>query len=84
MHHDDPDDEDWYDDDEPEEAEELPCPECGKRVVFLTDKCPACGYWLSADDRRRFHPAESKPAWIKLVVIVLIAIFLYSSFRWLF
>ena len=50
---DDDDDEDWYDDDdEPDDDEPAPCPECGEPVYAITDKCPACGYWLSEADRR--------------------------------
>jgi hypothetical protein len=68
--------EDWSDndDDEPEEGDTAPCPECGRPVEIVTDKCRACGYWLSAADRAAMWSGD-KPVWIKIVaVIVLVSI----------
>jgi hypothetical protein len=72
------DDEDWYDDEnEPDDGESAPCPECGQPIPEFIDKCPACGYWLSAADRRALRAGESKPSWIRITaVVVLIAILL--------
>ncbi len=70
------DDEDWYDDDdEPGEEAAADCPECGEPFYAVSDKCPACGYWLSDADRRAMWSGEDKPAWIRVTAsIVLIAI----------
>jgi ribosomal protein L37E len=66
--------EDWSDkdDDEPEEDDEAPCPECARPVDFQTDKCPACGYWLSATDRRSMWSGADKPVWIKIAAVVVL------------
>jgi ribosomal protein L37E len=66
--------EDWSDndDDEPEEGDEAPCPECGRQIDFQTDKCPACGYWLSAADRRAMWSGTDKPIWIKIAAVVVL------------
>jgi hypothetical protein len=71
----DDDDEDWTDaDDEPDESDPAPCPECGKPVDYMTDKCPACGYWILESDRQAMWPRTGKPKWIKVVAaIVLVA-----------
>jgi hypothetical protein len=75
-YHDDNADEDWYDDEnEPDDGEPVSCPECGGPVHEFLDKCPACGYWLSAADRRALRPGESKPSWIRTTaIVVLVAI----------
>jgi hypothetical protein len=68
--------EDWYEeDDEPDDDEPVPCPECGGPIHGVTDKCPACGYWLSEADRRAMWSGMDKPVWLKVTaVIVLITI----------
>ncbi len=79
MPHDDPDDdEDWYDadGDEADEPEFGQCPECGRPVHSVSDKCPACGYWLSDADRRAMWAGASRPAWQKITALVLLAVFL--------
>ena len=82
MPYDDPDDdfddEDWQDEDDEELVEEVAaqCPECGAPVYMVTRKCPACGYWVSQADRRRFWPGESQPAWVKATALILLLILL--------
>jgi hypothetical protein len=74
---DDDEPEDWSDrdDDESDEGDTAPCPECGRPVDIVTDKCPACGYWLSAADRSTMWSGTGKPLWIKVAtVVVLVAI----------
>jgi hypothetical protein len=78
------DDKDWYDGDEPDDGDPVPCPECGKPVSDYLDKCPACGYWLSADDRRQLRPHETKPAWVKATALVLLAMFLWGVVKLVF
>jgi hypothetical protein len=71
-------DEDWYDDadDESDDEGTAPCPECGEPVHGFTDKCPACGYWLSAADRRAMRESERKPGWLMVTAWVVLALFL--------
>ena len=51
-------DEDWYDDDEPDEGDTAPCPECGKPVDYVADRCPACGYWILEPTAVRCGPGR--------------------------
>jgi hypothetical protein len=76
------DDEDWYDEDDnedPDEAETGHCPECRGPVYELTDKCPACGYWLTQADRRLLWSSESKPKWVLLTATVILAILVLGA-----
>jgi hypothetical protein len=75
----DPDDEDWYDDeDESDEEETAHCPECGEPIHAITEKCPACGYWLSDADRRAMWAGMSKPLWLKVTAVIVLVAFLLS------
>jgi ribosomal protein S27AE len=68
------DDEDWYDDDDDETVEDdVACPECGGPIAEISDRCPACGYWLSAADRRTLGHGEATPSWVKFTAFVLLA-----------
>ncbi len=80
MTYDDPyDDEDWYDDDDELDDEEPGrCPECGTAVHSISDKCPACGYWLSAADRHSMWSGFDKPHWIKVTAAVVLITILVS------
>jgi hypothetical protein len=74
------DDEDWYDDqDDLGDEETAVCPECGEPVPSLTDKCPWCGYWLSAADRRAIWSRERKPRWLRVTAWVVLALFLIPA-----
>jgi hypothetical protein len=75
-------DEDWCDEDsdESEDDDSAPCPECGEVVYVMTGKCPACGYWLSAADRRNSHAREAKPMWLKLTAVVVLVALLVGMF----
>lgn len=72
----DTDNEDWYDDepDKPDDAEATLCPECAEPIYEFNEKCPACGYWLTAADRRRLWSAESKPKWVLITATIVLAI----------
>jgi ribosomal protein S27AE len=77
MPYDDPEEEDWYDDeDEPADEEVARCPECGGPVSIITDKCPSCGYWLLAADRQAmWSSGERKPLWLRVTAwVVLLAL----------
>lgn len=87
MPYDDPDDddedwsgEDWSDDDEDDSGGEefARCPECGGPVSSVTDKCPSCGYWLLAADRRAMWSGERKPAWLRVTAWVVLAALLFG------
>ncbi|MEX0611395.1 MAG: hypothetical protein WD738_09500 [Pirellulales bacterium] len=79
MDHDSDDDEDWYDDDDVlDDDAAANCPECGAAVYIVTDKCPACGYWLSEADRRAMRSGMSKPLWLKVTAVVVLVAFLLS------
>jgi hypothetical protein len=71
----DSEEEDWTDDiDDPDadDADESAvCPECGGTMFLGADKCPACGYWLSAADRRALGTDSSQPRLIKIVAVAL-------------
>lgn len=75
------DDEDWFDDerdDEPDDGETGCCPECGRPIHRVADKCPACGYWLSAADRREMWSGQSQPLWLKVTAtLLLIAVLIW-------
>jgi predicted amidophosphoribosyltransferase len=71
------DDEDWYDDEVADE-DFIPCPECGKPIPEISDRCPACGYWLSAADRRSLSRREAIPAWAKFTAFLLLLAMLYG------
>jgi hypothetical protein len=78
MPHDDPfDDEDWYSEDEDEtydDAKAALCPECSEPVYDFSDRCSACGYYLSAADRRRLFAGDSKPKWVLITATVILVI----------
>ena len=68
-------DEDWSDDDdELDEEEAAQCPECGEPIHIITDKCPACGYWLSPDDRHAMWSGMRKPIWLRITTWVILAV----------
>jgi hypothetical protein len=76
------DDEEWYEEeDDADDEEAVPCPECGEPIHDTLDKCPACGYWLSAADRRALRPRESLPNWVKATAVVLLVIFLWGVLK---
>ncbi len=80
MSYDDPpDDEDWYDEevagDEFDDTEEIGrCPECRGPVYEFTNKCPACGYYLTESDQRRLWSSHSKPKWVLITTVVILTI----------
>jgi hypothetical protein len=79
MPHDDAyEDEDWYDEedesDDSDDVETAHCPECRAPVYEFTEKCPACGYWLTAADRRMMWSGDSKPKWILITAGVILVV----------
>jgi methionyl-tRNA synthetase len=85
MPHDDPyEDEDWYSEDEDEtydDAESSHCPECSAPLYDFADQCAACGYYLTAADRRSLWSSESKPLWIKVTAVMILLVLLYGLFE---
>jgi hypothetical protein len=85
THVSDDDDEDWYDEDDSfDDDPAAVCPECGGTVYGFSDKCPQCGYWLSADDRREMYPSELRPLWMRATAVFIILAFLVCllAFGW--
>ena len=76
MSHHQSDDDDDLENDDSENETTVPCPECGSAIFLIADACPACGYWLSEDDRRTLDRKSAKPAWLTITTWVLIAVFL--------
>ena len=54
------------------------CPECGQPIHIITDKCPACGYWLSPGDRHAMWSGMRKPTWLRVTAWVVLAAFLIT------
>jgi len=85
MPTDDPyEDEEWYSEDEDEtydDAESSHCPECAALLYDFSEKCPACGYWLTSADRRRLWSSDSHPRWIKVTALVILMVLLYGLFQ---
>ena len=78
MSHHDPDDEDWYDDEDPaaeRDGHSLPCPECGTAIYADVDHCPQCGHWLTDADRRSLDRDHFPSRRVRIVAIVLLALF---------
>lgn len=71
-------DEDW-DDDDVDDVETARCPECGSAVHSVSDKCPACGYWLTEADRRAMWSGMAKPLWLRITAVVVLVAFLLSA-----
>ena len=58
----------------PDEAEIGRCPECRGPIYDLTDRCPACGYWLSEADRRAMWSGASKPKWVLITAAIVLVV----------
>jgi predicted nucleic acid-binding Zn ribbon protein len=58
-----------------EDDDTVPCPHCGADVYEDAEQCPACGQYLSAEDRPAGRPAR----WVMVVmVLALIAVLLMT------
>jgi len=74
---DDLDEEDLDDDNSGDDDEEpmVPCPYCRREIHEDAQRCPYCERYISEEDM----PAQRKPWWLVLGVIVC----LYIVFRWI-
>jgi hypothetical protein len=75
------DDEDWYSEDDAEsydDAEAGHCPECSAVVYEFSERCPACGYYLSVADRGRLFAGESKPKWVLITATVVLVVLILA------
>jgi predicted nucleic acid-binding Zn ribbon protein len=75
-------DEDWYDgeDDDLDEQELAPCPECGAPIELDAEKCHECGYWILETDRPAMGTDRSISGRLKLAAIVLLVVLLTFVF----
>ena len=84
MPHDDPiGDEEWYEEDddgskEPDDSETGHCPECSGPVYEFTNKCPACGYWLTEADRRQTSSGTSRPKWVLITAGIILVVLVFG------
>jgi len=73
-------DEDWSDDDgddnDDDDDEAVACPECGRFIHSVSDKCPACGYWLTDADNRSLGRGESRPTWQRATAGIMLLVFI--------
>lgn len=53
----------------------LPCPKCGRPIYEDAERCPRCGYYVTALEG---YPAR-KPWWIILGALLAI----YAVYRWI-
>jgi len=74
----DPDDEDWvYDDDD--DAETVPCPECGAEVYEEAESCPACGNYIVHSHTSASHNVWSdRPWWWTILGILGILLLIWA------
>jgi hypothetical protein len=80
MSHHDPDDEDWYDEEDDDLDEEVAarCPECGAAICEDLDHCTKCGYWLTDADFRAADHDTHPSRRVRLVAVVMIVVFLMT------
>jgi hypothetical protein len=59
---------------DPDETDEgrMPCPHCLAVIWDESERCPACGRYLSEEDTPRRHPW-----WVVLGVLICLALALY-------
>jgi len=71
----DPDDEDWYDDEDSDLDDATdPCPECGTEIYADLDHCPRCGHWLTDADHRATGTGSSQRPGVKIIAALLLAL----------
>lgn len=71
------DDEDWHDNEDADLDGVVPCPECGGDVYDDSDHCPACGHWLTDEDRRSLGDGWPSRG-VRVVAIVMIVVFIVT------
>ncbi len=77
-------DEEWHDDDaglDPGDefgASLARCPECGADVAEIAECCPACGYWLTDEDRHALWSSDRRPFWQLATAWLLLAMVLFG------
>lgn len=75
----DDDDDDYWDSDD--EGETRPCPYCKAEIYEDVPQCPACEQYLTDFGQ---NSSTSQPLWVKLTVVLLLALFAYWALAPLF
>ena len=52
----------------------ITCPECQAEIYEDSERCPACGYYLSSSERYGSH----KPTWVFVTAVLLLLWMLYA------
>lgn len=52
------------------------CPFCGEMMLEAAEHCPSCDRWITSETA----PPRRHPWWIIAIVLLLIAIMLFSAF----
>lgn len=69
--------EDWSEtNDDLEDSDPVPCPECGAEIYPDLDHCPVCGYWLTDADIRALGTGSPLSKTVRVVAIMMLAIFI--------
>lgn len=70
------DDDGEFPDDDDEENDTFPCPSCRELVHEQTERCPACGTYLSEEDAR----PDRRPGWIVLgITLAAMAVYFWVT-----
>ncbi len=71
------DEEDWSetDDEDLDDSDAVPCPECGAAIYADLDHCPKCGYWLTDADHRALNRGLFQSRGVRIVAIIMLVMF---------
>lgn len=75
---------DWADaaDDDEDEDDVGPCPNCGATVHVLAQRCPHCGVWIDSETMRSTAARRARGWFWPVMVALLIAVILVFWMGW--